>query len=90
MMELDLDRDNAKFHEALLHEYLQDLEKEHNDFIMKELLDVIKEPQKSYMSDLKGKVNRAITKQRTKLQPLPGPAPDQLPDRPPQKKISAF
>jgi hypothetical protein len=47
MMELNLDPDNAKFHEALLQEYLQDLEKEHNDFVMKELLDVNKEPQKS-------------------------------------------
>jgi hypothetical protein len=66
------------------------LEKEHNDFIVKEMLDVNKEPQKSYMSDLEGKVSRAIEKHRTKLQLPPGTAPDQPPDRPPQKEISAF
>jgi hypothetical protein len=50
------------------------LEKEHIDFIMKEMLDVNKEPQKSYMSDLEWKVSRAIKKHRTKLQLPPGPA----------------
>ena len=87
-MGLDLDPDNVKLHEALLQEYLQDLEKEHNDFIVKERLDVNKEPQKSYMTNLKGKVSRAIKKHRTKLQLPPGPAPDQPPDRPPEN--SAF
>ena len=49
VMELDLNPDNVKVHEALLQQMLQILEKEHNEFIMKELLDVNKEPHKSYM-----------------------------------------
>jgi hypothetical protein len=49
VLELDLNPDNVKVRKALLQQMLQILEKEHNSFIMKELLDVNKEPQKSYM-----------------------------------------
>ena len=76
MMGLDLDPDNVKLHKALIQEYLQDVEKEHNDFILKERLDVNNEPQNPYMTNLEGKVSRAIKKHRTKLQLRPGPAPD--------------
>ena len=55
---------------------------------MKELLDVSKEPQKSYMSDFEGKVSRGIKKHRTRLQLPPGP--NQPPYRGPQQEISAF
>ncbi len=55
---------------------------------MKELLDVNKEPQKSYMSEFEGKVSRALKKHRTILQ-LP-PVPNQPPYRGPQQEISAF
>ena len=88
VMELDLTPDNVKVHEALLQQMLQILEKEHNEFIMKELLDVNKEPQKSYMSEFEGKVSRALKRHRTRLQ-LP-PVPNQPPDRGPQQEISAF
>jgi hypothetical protein len=54
------------------------------------LLDINKEPQKSYMSDFEGKVSRAIKKHRTRLQLLPGPATYQPPDKGTQKEISAF
>jgi hypothetical protein len=87
-MELDLNPDNVKVHEALLQQMLQILEKEHNDFIMKELLDLNKEPQKSYMSEFEGKVSRALKKHRTRLR-LP-PVQNQLPDRGPQQEIYAF
>jgi hypothetical protein len=75
MMGLDLDPDNVRLHETLIQEHLQDVEKEHNDFIVKERLDLNKEPQKSYMTNLEGKVSRAIIKHRTKLKRPPGPAP---------------
>jgi hypothetical protein len=78
-MELDLDPENVTNHEALVQQMLQNLEREHNDFITKELLDVNKEPQKSYMSEIEGKVSRALKSHRTKLQ-LP-PEPHQPTDR---------
>ena len=72
-MELDLDPENITNHEALLQQMLQNLEREHNDFIMQELLDVNKEPQKSYMSEMEGKVSRALKSHRTILQLPPEP-----------------
>ena len=46
-MGLDLNPDNAKIHEALLQEYLPDLEDNN-------------EPHNYYISDLKGQVSRAV------------------------------
>jgi hypothetical protein len=49
VMKLDLNPDNVHVHEVLLHQMLENLETEHHDFIMKESLDIIMEPEKSYM-----------------------------------------
>ena len=68
VMELDRNPNNVEVHEALLQQMLHILDKEHNDFIMKEMLDVNKEPQKSYMSEFEGKVSKALKGQRTRRQ----------------------
>jgi hypothetical protein len=88
VMELDLDPENIKVHETLLQQMLGLLEDEHNEFIMKESLDVNTEPQKSYMSEFEGKINRALLRHKTRLQLLP--VPNQPPDREPQKETNAF
>jgi hypothetical protein len=44
------------------------LETEHHDFVMKELLDINMEPEKSYMLEFEGKVSRVLKKQRIRLQ----------------------
>ena len=55
-MELDLDPDNVPVHEVLLHQMLENLEREHHDFVGKESLDINLEPEKSYMLEFEGKV----------------------------------
>ena len=44
------------------------LEMDHNDYLVKEKLDINLEPERSYMSEFQGKVDRAIKKHRAKLQ----------------------
>ena len=58
---------------------LENLEREHHDFVMKESLDINLKPEKSYMLEFEGKVSRALKKQRVRLQ-LP-PMSSQTPDR---------
>ena len=54
-MELDLDPENVSVHEVLLHQMLENLEREHNMYVVTESLDVNIEPVKSYMLEIEGK-----------------------------------
>jgi hypothetical protein len=47
VIELDLNPDNVKVHEVLLQQVLQNLEREHNNCVMMESLDINKEPEES-------------------------------------------
>ena len=68
VMELNLNPEFLNVHEVLLHQMLQNLETEHNSFVMEQSLDINKELEKSYMLEFEGKVSRALKKQRIKLQ----------------------
>ena len=87
-MELDLNPENVYVHEVILHQMLENLETEHHNFVMRESLDINREPEKSYMLEFEGKVSRALKKQITRLQ-LPA-IPSQQPDRRPQIETTAF
>jgi hypothetical protein len=47
---------------------LQNLETEHNNFVREQALDMNKEPEKSYMEGFRSRVNRALKRQKIKLQ----------------------
>jgi hypothetical protein len=68
VMELNLNPEDLHVQEVLLHQMLENLETEHRKFIMKESLDINMEPERSYMLEFEGKVSRALTKQRVRLQ----------------------
>ena len=67
-MELDLDPENVSVHEVLLHQMLENLEREHNMYVVTENLDINIEHEISYMLEFEGKVSRALQRQRTRLQ----------------------
>ena len=59
IMELDSNLEKLYIHEGLLHQILEDLETAHHVFMMRESLDINREPDKSYMSEFEGRVSRA-------------------------------
>ena len=67
-MELNTTWDNVHTHEESVRQMLKALEMDHNEYVVKEKLDINLEPERSYMSEFQGKVDRAIKKHRAKLQ----------------------
>jgi hypothetical protein len=61
-MELDSNLENLHIHKGLLHQMLE------NFFILREPLDINREPEKSYKSEFAGKVIRALITQKVRLQ----------------------
>jgi hypothetical protein len=68
IMELDSNLENLHIDEGLLHQMLENLETAHPLFMIRESLDINREPEKSYMSEFKGKVVRALIAQKVRLQ----------------------
>jgi hypothetical protein len=58
IMEQDSNLGNLHIHEGLLHEILEDLETAHHVLMIRESLDINREPEKSYMSEFEGRVSR--------------------------------
>ena len=50
-MELDSNLENLHIHEGLLHQILDDLETAHHVFMIRESLDINREPEKTYRSE---------------------------------------
>jgi hypothetical protein len=67
-MELDSNQENLHIHEGLLHQMLENLETAHHVFMIRESLDINREPEKSCMSEFEGKFSRALIKQKVQLQ----------------------
>ena len=68
IMELDSNLENLHIHEGILHQILENLETAHHVFMIRESLDINKEPEKSYMLEFEGKVIRALIAQKVWLQ----------------------
>ena len=70
-MEIDSDPANYVIHMVMTGQLLDILEREHNEYVVKESLDINKEPENSYMKEYREKLQRAQTKHKTKLGILP-------------------
>jgi hypothetical protein len=66
-MEIDSDPANYVIHMVMTGQLLDILEREHNEYVVKESLDINKEPENSYMKEYREKLQRAQTKHKTKL-----------------------
>ena len=64
-MELDTDPGNYGVHEVLTGQLLDNLEREHNEYVGKEGLDINVESEKSYINEYKEKLNRATRQDST-------------------------
>ena len=58
-MEIDSDPANYVIHMVMTGQLLDILEREHNEYVVKESLDINKEPEKSYMKEYREKLQRA-------------------------------
>ena len=70
-IEVDLDPGNYTVPEVLAGQLLDILEREHNEYVDKEGLDINLDPEKSYIKEFKDKLERARTKHKTRLGILP-------------------
>ena len=67
-MQLLTDPSGMRGHEAILHQMVGLVELDHLDYVEKEGLDITAGPEATYMKDIRTKVERAIMKQRKKMQ----------------------
>ena len=58
-MEIDSDPANYRIHMVMTGQLMDILEREHNEYVVKESLDINKEPEKSYMKEYREKLQRA-------------------------------
>ena len=84
-MEVDLDPGNYAVHEVLTGQLLDILEREHNEYVGKEGLDINMEPEKSCINEFKDKLNRARDKHKTRLGILPANSAQTTTPQPGQK-----
>ena len=70
-MEIDGNPENYGVHHVTTEQLLDILEREHNEYVVNEKLDINLEPQKSYMKEYRDKLQRATIKHKTLLGILP-------------------
>ena len=70
-MEIDANPENYSVHKVMTGQLLDILEREHNEYVVNEELDINLEPQKSYMKEYRDKLQRATTKHKALLGILP-------------------
>ena len=81
-MELDMDPGNFTVHEVLTGQLLDILEREHNEYVGKEGLDINLDPEKSYIKEFKDELERARIKHKTILGILPMSTSQNTPQTP--------
>ena len=66
-LELETNLDNIQSHAAILAQMLESLELEHNEYVVRENLDINQEPESTYMKEFERKVHMALAKQKKRL-----------------------